>query len=308
MGNLGAQVRKALPLTLPRLRYRPLESRRQKIVAGLAGVLAFLALTLLAGPRLTGGRIGLVAVEGDSMCDRLPWGTCVLVAPGRLEEGDLVVAWAPDYGEGGLDRGPSLVVKEWREGKLYSTGTGDILDKFELRGKVVCVLPVQRLLPWRQGQTSLRGEEKLVSQLQRRSLDRQCDTLRLWVSRMTGIRRYARHADPVAMGLHGYEYAPRKGLVYSELPEGRVVFVLGRKPVKLAAVVVHVSVCSALTQLKVGDREYNIVTPAGVPKVLEFKPPAEVTKVELVRNEVPRGTPRLSAASCIRSVHFWVAD
>lgn len=112
----------------------------------LCAVIA-VSLSMSVVPAFTGGRLGIIAIEGNSLA-AIPYGSRVLVLPCGIHPGDTVTAWGVlDGGECDTDRRPTLMVKVFDGQRLVSTGTGATSSDFDLRGKVVAVLPVQKLLP-----------------------------------------------------------------------------------------------------------------------------------------------------------------
>lgn len=105
---------------------------------------------LLVAAWATAGRFGIVNVEGNSMADVLPWGSQILVVPSKPRDGDFVVAWVDgcDNPETIQDSIPGLVVKRLRGGKLLSTNINSTYSRFEIRGRIVSCIPVQKIAWW----------------------------------------------------------------------------------------------------------------------------------------------------------------
>ena len=113
-------------------------------------LVALYALLLLAGMHT--GRIGFIPVEGNSMSSVLPWGSTVAVLPLPPREGDLVVAVVGSSDQLGdnipEDRQGGLAAKKLSEGKLVSTDDPNTYSNYEMRGRVVAVLPTHLLFRW----------------------------------------------------------------------------------------------------------------------------------------------------------------
>jgi hypothetical protein len=99
------------------------------------------------------GRIGILPVTGNSMGQDVPWGSHVAVVPGGvIHNGNLVVARVGGYknADDPTDAKPATVVKKFDGGRLVSTADATIygIGEYELLGRVVAVLPVQRVCRW----------------------------------------------------------------------------------------------------------------------------------------------------------------
>ena len=123
------------------------------VVAVMLMFVVFSSAVPLVFGWVTGGRFGAVGVVGNSMASTIPNGSTVLVVPLPAREGGYVVGWvgAPDNmadsAEG--DEARSLVVKKYTGGKLVSTDDPNTYSKFECRGRVISVIPTQKVLWWR---------------------------------------------------------------------------------------------------------------------------------------------------------------
>lgn len=111
---------------------------------GIPVALCVLVALLLISGRVSGGRFGIVGVDGDSMLE-FPNASYVFVVPSIGKAPAFVVAWGSlPRGSGKFneestsdDDSSSLMVKLWRGGCLHSTATNQKVTEFELRGKIV---------------------------------------------------------------------------------------------------------------------------------------------------------------------------
>jgi len=117
------------------------------IVAVISLVIVY-AFLLFCGMHT--GSFGILPVIGDSMASIMPWGSQVLVVPINPSDGDFVVARVERISESidPADQQPSFVVKRVQAGKLISTDTQQSYDNYHITGKVVVVIPAQRVLWW----------------------------------------------------------------------------------------------------------------------------------------------------------------
>lgn len=127
----------------------------------LFAVILYCSLILIA--RVTDGRIGIMPVIGDSM-DEVPWGSHVIVIPIEPNSGDLVSArmFGVDHPEVVEDTWSSLVIKRL-EGNALVSSVGIKFHNFEVRGKVVCIVPAQKVFFWTNRMACNKVERKPLS-------------------------------------------------------------------------------------------------------------------------------------------------
>ena len=286
--------------------YRPLETRREKRAAEVAGIGVLLGLSLILGPRMTGGRLGLVGVEGDSMAAKFPYGSCVLVAPCHVQDGDYVVAWAADYCDReNPNRGPALVVKQLKGGKLVSTSCPGCLEQFEVRGRVLCCLPVQKILRWRAEASSATPPTNVFTpELRQRYLQRQALVAQQILASQRVLSRVARPVGPRATNLVGFQYTGSRRLACGS-SGGKATFVLANKPTRVYAVVLRSTCPSGNSVLHLGDREIKLQADTDItPRYLRLNPTPVCTKAELVSVQ---GTGVSNSGGCVvNTIEFWV--
>lgn len=120
-------------------------------MTSLLAVIALYATLMFVGMRT--GAVGVLPVIGNSMGKEAPWGSHVFVLPGGVvHNGDLVVARVGGYknADDPTDAEPATVVKTYDHRRLVSTADATIygVGEYELLGRVVAVLPVQRVFRW----------------------------------------------------------------------------------------------------------------------------------------------------------------
>lgn len=115
---------------------------------------ALVIVALYAALMSLGGRVGvgILPVVGNSMGQDVPWGCHVFVLPLPVRDGDLVVARVGGYKDADdpTDCQSAVVVKEYDHNRLVSTSDATIygVGEYETLGRVVAVLPVQRVFKW----------------------------------------------------------------------------------------------------------------------------------------------------------------
>ena len=134
-------TRRRIDLSLP-------QTRGGKFVTLMLLLIILYGVLLQTGMRT--GRFGFIPISGNSMSSVLPQGSHVFVVPWGARDGDFVVAqvkgtWDTDDTR---DTEPSLVAKVLNQGWLTSTDAPSAYDSFEVRGKIVAVLPCQKVLTW----------------------------------------------------------------------------------------------------------------------------------------------------------------
>lgn len=150
----GAVAPGAVPLPAPVVVPVPAVLTLPTTWWGWSATGALVAVALYAALMVLGGRIGagILPVVGNSMGQDVPWGSHVLVLPLSVRDGDLAVARVGGYknADNTDDREPAVVVKTYDHRRLVSTADATIygVGEYELLGRVVAVLPVQRVFRW----------------------------------------------------------------------------------------------------------------------------------------------------------------
>ena len=156
--SLGSSIGFDTPIAHPVLRTqtRSAELTPMRRLSWWVAVV-ILSLTILAAAsvvvgRVSGGRLGMVFVQGNSLAKYIPEGSAVVILPLplRIRTFATAVTEVPDDVrdvESG-DRQRKLSVK-WFDGhRMVSTDSSEHYSRYDYRGRVVAVLPIQRLCPW----------------------------------------------------------------------------------------------------------------------------------------------------------------
>lgn len=164
---------------------------KQRLAAVSLCSVTMMCMLVSVIPRATGGRLGIIAVSGDSMA-ALPYASRVVVLPLRARPGDYVTAWGSlDHPEAEEDRRPTLLVKLYDGQRLVSTATCQTCSRFELRGRVVGLLPVQKILP----RLSRRSSVTPSPLFKPRTPAEQLRVLRLALVRQRHVQRFLASGD-----------------------------------------------------------------------------------------------------------------
>ncbi len=240
------------------------------------------------------------------MAGHFPYGSCLIVAPMPVRDGDFVVAWACDYcaPDNPSNRGPAMVVKQLAGDRLVSTDTPGCLDKFEVRGKVLCCLQVQKLLRWRAANSNATAAFTLTPECRERYRKRMARAATLLITRENVLSRVARPVEPRATNLSGFKYDRNLGLICLS-GGGRATFPLSDKPVKVYAVSYRGTCVTGSTWIGLGTKRVQIVPVTDpVPMFVRISPAAECTKAEMTKAQ---GSPLSNGGTCsISMVRFWI--
>jgi len=168
-------------------------------VIGIVVILFFgLYATLHVVFSLSGGRLGIVRIVGNSAPYDHPYGSSVLVFPLQPTSGDFVCAWAPEglsSNEDEVDLTPGYVIKIFhKQGEPLTSGNGSSrVYAYEIRSRVLVSLPTHLIVPWWnkgvQNQPDQYNETTVEEATQAKSdfLDREVNRLH-WIEKYTLVR------------------------------------------------------------------------------------------------------------------------
>ncbi len=284
-------------LSSPSLQYRPLGTTAHKAVAAIVAIPALLAVVCAVGPHVTGSRLGLIPVGSSAACLQFPYGSCLLVTPGPVHDGDFALARPSDPG-----RGQSLVVKQMRDGRLVSADDKSASAGFDVVGKVLCCLPTHRALGWLDRpdpapavSTPEDASYRMTSAAQGRQLLR---------AEMDRLKATAVPVEPRATYLKGYTYSGDRLQVCSGRKDARVGFVLADKPVNVVAVSVWYAGAEGIVWLRLGGKKIAAVSSPGGPQLVVLGQPVRCRLAGLVRPKLAAG--ETGGPSEVKRVQFWI--
>jgi hypothetical protein len=285
-------------LTWPSLRYEPLRTRVNRTIAVIVAVPALLAVACAVGPYVTGSRFGLIPVGNAAACRDFPYGSCMLVIPGPVRDGDFVLARPTEQGHA-----QSLVVTRAMNGKLSPTKGAGTTASFEPVGRILCCLPTHKAFGWldREGAApSAAAKPEGVSYRDSRTAQGR----QLLRAEMDRLAVTGRLVEPRASYLKGYTYSRDKLQVISGRNDARAGFVLSDKPVNVLAVAVSYTGREGLLWVRLGGEKIAAVSSPYGPQLIVLGHPVKCRIAGLVRPKLAPGD--REGDSEVKSVQFWV--
>ena len=116
-------------------------------VSSISTVFSVVVFLTIIAPRCWGW--GLMRPDGNSLADIFPQGSVILSLPLTIHDGDFVTAYGRLDGPKTVkDLPKGIMVKQFKSGRLVSTYNGEASSNFQITGKVIASIPLQRVFPW----------------------------------------------------------------------------------------------------------------------------------------------------------------